>query len=149
MLKPKYNVGQRVWYTGETGTRERVRIAEVWWGGVGGSPDFWIPKYREGQQVRLRDYGGVLVRIERVYNFKSSWECDRSDIDHGGSIVRYKEPRYYCVGNITGTFYQSELEAVDKSQNTEADIRYDVCFGNDTYKIVKQTDLGKDNTGQT
>ena len=144
MLKPKYNVGQWVWYSDTDGNKTRVRVHEVWWGGKYGSPDFWIPRFREGQKVRLKDYGGILATIEDVYNFKSSWECDRGDFEHGGSVVYYEEPRYYCVGNITGTFNQSELEAVDNSRLTEEDIRYDVCFKPDMYKMVKQTELSTD-----
>jgi hypothetical protein len=144
MLRPKYHIGQPLWYTNDNGTRQRVRVSEIWWGGKYGSRDFWVPKFHEGQKVLLRGYSEHIVTVDSVRNYKSSWECDRSNLEHGGYVVRYKEPRYYCSGDgVVGEFDQSEMESTDDSHNTERDIRYAVQFEDDSYKIVRQTELSE------
>ena len=146
-MKPKYTKGMRLWWDGINQNGElreevcRVFVNEVWWGGRNGSSRFFIPKFYEGQKVRLKDYNDITT-IESTHNWKSTWECDRSDMEHGGSIVYFEEPRYDCKNNwISGNFEQSELEALDDTKPTEKDILYDVQINEYSYILIREPNL--------
>lgn len=146
-IRPKYKKGMRLYWDGidRDGKIDdkvrRVFVNEVWWGGKYGNPRFFVPKFYKGQKVRNKSFGDITT-IESVHNWKSLWECDRSDMEHGGYVEYYDEPSYHCENeHMEGDENQSELEAIDDTKPTERDILYDVLVGHGMSMLIRQPNL--------